>query len=179
MNKIILSSTNLRYLTRVGLVVIAFSGLCIGYFTVFENVAGIVFSLVVFCLSIVFTDRVATEVSFDELVENFEDDSDNDVITYLSTIADQLPTGEHVYIIQDTSHTGLFKIGRSNNPRRRLYNFDVTLPMKLSLVHLIPCKDCIIAEASLHRHFASKRQAGEWFNLSAKDISFIKSIGSM
>lgn len=86
------------------------------------------------------------------------------------------PMGQYVYLIQDTSITGYFKIGKTNHPSRRMNEFGVKLPMDLVIVHIIPCENMSQLESRLHNRFALKRVRGEWFSLSSEDIDYIKSL---
>ena len=86
------------------------------------------------------------------------------------------PTGQYVYLIQDVTVTGYFKIGKTNNPSRRMYDFGVLLPMQVKVIHVIPCQNMSQLEAQLHRQFADKRVNGEWFALSQPDIDYIKGL---
>lgn len=47
------------------------------------------------------------------------------------------PNTEYVYIIQ--SELGLYKIGRSKNPAKRLKQLQTASPIKLFLIHTILC----------------------------------------
>lgn len=86
------------------------------------------------------------------------------------------PNGQYVYIIQDVDVTGLFKIGRTNNPEKRILNFGIHLPFTVGIVHIIPTDNMCQLESVLHRKFASKRVKGEWFSLSTDDLEAIRSI---
>lgn len=83
-------------------------------------------------------------------------------------------TKGYVYLLK--SVTGFWKIGRTVNPKDRLKTFGVKLPFEVEYEHLIPCRDHIELERSLHKQFADKRVNGEWFDLSPEDIAVIKSI---
>lgn len=86
------------------------------------------------------------------------------------------PTGQYVYLIQDTSITGYFKIGKTNCPSRRMNEFGVKLPMDLMVIHIIPCKNMSQLEAQLHQQYIAKRVNGEWFTLAPQDVSDIKEL---
>lgn len=63
------------------------------------------------------------------------------------------------------------KIGKSNDPGRRLYEVGLRLPEKHDLVHIIETDDPSGIEAYWHRRFASQRANGEWFRLSPGDVA--------
>jgi hypothetical protein len=80
------------------------------------------------------------------------------------------PAGEYVYLIHDMEVTGYYKIGRTDNPSRRLTQFGVQLPFRVGVVHIIPTNDSKTLERQLHEHFKSQRARGEWFNLTDDDV---------
>lgn len=63
------------------------------------------------------------------------------------------------------------KIGKSNDPGRRVYEVGLRLPEKHELVHVIDTDDPSGIEAYWHRRFASQRANGEWFRLSLGDVA--------
>lgn len=80
---------------------------------------------------------------------------------------DQVVTGV-VYLIR----MGEFhKIGKSNDPGRRMYELGIQLPEKHDVVHVIETDDPAGIEAYWHRRFAAQRTNGEWFRLSPGDIA--------
>lgn len=92
----------------------------------------------------------------------------------LSRLINELPPRSgYVYIIQDIDVTNFCKIGRTNNPTRRLYEFGVKLPFRIGLLHLLRCDDMVAFETSLHETFAHKRVRGEWFELTHIEFDFI------
>lgn len=82
----------------------------------------------------------------------------------------------YVYIIQDIDISKLFKIGMTNKPFDRMYTFGVKLPFETELIHVIPSRNAYHLEQTLHARFAAKRVNGEWFDLSAEDVAYIKGI---
>lgn len=73
-----------------------------------------------------------------------------------------------VYIVADGD---LFKIGFSNNPKARLSQLK-TGNAKCEMIYSF--NGTYSDEQFLHKYFASKRGAGEWFKLTLEDIDNIK-----
>jgi hypothetical protein len=63
------------------------------------------------------------------------------------------------------------KIGKSNDPGRRLYELGIRLPEKHDVIHVIETDDPSGIEAYWHRRFASQRANGEWFRLAPGDVA--------
>lgn len=80
----------------------------------------------------------------------------------------------YVYLIQ--SPTGKHKIGRTVNPADRMKTFTVKLPFEVAYVCVIATEDMYALERTLHRKFKNQRVNGEWFDLSADDIEYIKGL---
>lgn len=66
------------------------------------------------------------------------------------------------------------KIGRSNDAERRRYELRIQLPEKLEIIHKIKTDDPVGIEEYWHKRFKDKRKNGEWFELSASDITAFK-----
>jgi hypothetical protein len=70
----------------------------------------------------------------------------------------------HLYIIQ-SSKNGSFKIGRSNNPEKRISQLQTGSPYKLKIILVL--KNMGYLEKSIHRNIltGNKRSCrGEWFD---------------
>jgi hypothetical protein len=67
----------------------------------------------------------------------------------------------------------LFKIGWTFNVQKRLKEFQTANPL-LALVHAEHVTDPRLRESTLHKRYANKRAAGEWFRLTEDDIAAIK-----
>lgn len=80
-----------------------------------------------------------------------------------------------VYLLR--AENGLHKIGRTANPSDRLKTFSVKLPFQVQFEHLIETNDMYALESKLHKLFAEKNIAGEWFELSPEDVLYIKDSG--
>lgn len=82
---------------------------------------------------------------------------------------------DYVYVLQDKG--GLYKIGVSNDPQRRVSEMVVKHPDQVTCVHTIPSRSAFQLEAVLHKHFASKCVSGEWFRLTAHDLAYLRKAG--
>lgn len=75
-----------------------------------------------------------------------------------------------IYVMID-KNTGYYKIGRSNNPKRR----EKTLQSEKPTIEMLFSFDAKSShEKTLHNMFNEKRIRGEWFDLNGSDILLIK-----
>jgi hypothetical protein len=77
-----------------------------------------------------------------------------------------------VYLM--SSNTGLYKIGKTTNIDKRLYDF-TTLPLGIALVRHWEVDNYDNLESELHSYFRDKRDDGEWFRLTEDDVAFLNS----
>ena len=73
-----------------------------------------------------------------------------------------------VYLLRSGRY---YKIGKTNAVGRRERELAIQLPEKTSKIHSIKTDDPGGIEAYWHKRFESKRKHGEWFELSASDVS--------
>ena len=93
-----------------------------------------------------------------------------------------LHNGPHygfVYVIK-LGDTGYYKIGRSNNPDRRIWK-EITpiLPIEPEIICIVETRDMIKLEKELHERYSDKRANGEWFLLDDEDIEQIRGLKSV
>ena len=78
-------------------------------------------------------------------------------------MANQLPHGAHLYIMQ-MDRTGAIKIGRSSNIKRRLGEIQTGCPYTVNAILVLEGHGRL--EARLHKRlepFRTRRYSGEWF----------------
>ena len=69
---------------------------------------------------------------------------------------------KHVYLIKNVE-SNQYKIGFTNNVKRRMRNLQVGNESKLKFISSFPSQYYSKIESSLHRFFKSKQTNGEWF----------------
>lgn len=89
----------------------------------------------------------------------------------------RLDLPQHVYFIQCQT-TGLVKIGRSQDPIKRLRNLSTSSPTPLKMISY--GKALPNHERELHDQFAEHRSHGEWFHPAIELVEFAEAYtGSM
>jgi hypothetical protein len=86
----------------------------------------------------------------------------------------QLTKLEYVYLAYMPPY--YYKIGYSKTPKLRIANVGTKLPSSLKPIAIISTDNGYALEQQLHQMFSKKRINGEWFNLSEKDIEYIKGL---
>lgn len=79
-----------------------------------------------------------------------------------------------VYLIRAKGLGGVYKIGQSLDPQRRLQTVQTYSPVPLEIAYTITNKDGGNIERALHRRFKDSWIHHEWFRLSAQDIDWIR-----
>lgn len=75
----------------------------------------------------------------------------------------------YVYLIKHGSRRE-YKIGRTNNPIRRIGEFKTEFPEQLTPIHTITTDDPAGIEGYWQKRFKDKRKQGEWFALNQDDV---------
>lgn len=76
----------------------------------------------------------------------------------------------YVYLAASLGSPGLIKIGYTKgDPKKRVAQLQTGNPQGVRLVHAIAVSDPKSVERVLHRHFATKRKRGEWFQVSVSE----------
>lgn len=88
----------------------------------------------------------------------------------MSERADSEPI-EHVYLM-GTPGNPTVKVGRSNNPTKRLAEIQRMSPVPIELLWTHPGGHEL--ETSLHRHFSALRVHGEWFTFPSDPVSSVR-----
>ncbi len=73
-----------------------------------------------------------------------------------------------VYLLKSGRH---YKIGKTNSVGMRERQLQIQLPEQARTVHAIKTDDPSGIEAYWHRRFEAKRKNGEWFELTAQDVT--------
>jgi hypothetical protein len=168
-----------RYLKHALQIALILWTVCMGVFTLilFTVDTSPVFTMlngVLFVLGMATYINLNWRVRIERIPEYIEPET-----TYTATVNIPRPSTSiygYVYIMQDISHTGQYKIGRSIHPGARLNMFAVKLPIETKVIHVITCEDYIKAESMLHDVFADVRGRGEWFTLNDNQVKLLKSI---
>lgn len=80
----------------------------------------------------------------------------------------------YVYLMR--SENGLYKIGRARNTNQRLSGLNREIPIKVEVIHTIPCRDYVKAERIMHERYKAERVKYEWFHLSPSQVDEIMAI---
>jgi hypothetical protein len=79
----------------------------------------------------------------------------------------------YVYLLESG---GVYKIGRSNTPGRRIAQISPVMPYSLNVICTIFSEEHEVLEAELHERFRDVRLNGEWFDLTEEDVNYIRGL---
>lgn len=91
-------------------------------------------------------------------------------------LANRLIVDKSGYVYLVVSDSGYYKIGKTKYPDDRRQTFEIKLPFRIKFEALIFSENMNRLEKDLHAKFTHKRIDGEWFDLSADDVEYIKSL---
>lgn len=89
-----------------------------------------------------------------------------------SAVANAL--GEVVYVIEAVGLGGVYKIGTTRCFRNRIVTLRHASPLQLRVVSIFQGNK--LTERSLHAKYSESRRLYEWFNLSATEVEWLKSL---
>lgn len=72
----------------------------------------------------------------------------------------------------------LYKIGMTRNLTRRLRGLRTALASPVELLYTLEVLNARLVERYLHKLFAAQRKQGEWFELRADDVEFLRAIST-
>lgn len=110
-----------------------------------------------------------------EILGAWKDDHDRSeqVVDWLWFVVERISDydgSSYVYFVEAPS-SRLIKIGRSNDPYRRLTQLKLLSPVSLEIRGIVPGGAEI--EVSFHEHFKSLNSHGEWFFAASYLTSFV------
>lgn len=94
-------------------------------------------------------------------------------LPHSNAMENDIPTWGGVYLVKCLDR---YKIGKAQNIRFRVSALATAAPYDLEYIHGIQTRQATELERQLHNRFAAKRVRGEWFELSAEDVSYITSL---
>lgn len=98
----------------------------------------------------------------------------NQAKVYPSQSHDYKPKQQYVYLL--SSDIGIYKIGFSNDVKRRVRRLNKELPITVKEVCRLKCENGKESESYLHDRYSNRRLAGEFFVLSPEDVAEIKAM---
>ena len=108
--------------------------------------------------------------------------SDEEIEAYNAQVAEQRASrpqnaqAGYIYLLE--SSVGYYKIGKAADVEKRLGQHLRDYPVRLAVIHTIWVPDRHKTERYLLKLFADKRMQGEWFDLDADDVQWLKSLTS-
>jgi hypothetical protein len=82
-----------------------------------------------------------------------------------------MPETQYIYASKTTALPGMLKIGKTENIKARLLGLNVSIkPKPHVLVAIVPTLNTKRDERLAHEHFASKRIAGEFFEVDESEV---------
>lgn len=86
---------------------------------------------------------------------------------------------DKIYLIKSLNE-GIYKIGVSKNPNKRLKEIQTGNPAPVEIVQLYETEMAYKVEKALHNRYSHFNTHGEWFELSIKEeMSFLETCASI
>lgn len=86
---------------------------------------------------------------------------------------------DKIYLIKSLNE-GVYKIGVSKNPWKRLQEVQTGNPSPIEILYLYETENAYKIETALHNRYSHFNTHGEWFELSIKeDFSFLETCASI
>lgn len=86
---------------------------------------------------------------------------------------------DKIYLIKSLNE-GVYKIGVSKNPSKRLKEVQTGNPSPVEIVQLYETNNAYKIEKALHNRYSHFNTHGEWFELSIKEeVSFLETCASI
>jgi DNA-binding Xre family transcriptional regulator len=114
----------------------------------------------------------ALECDFKELFKLVEQNEYDEYMASLEKYREYLDSG-FVYFIKHNL-LDITKIGKASDLEVRFKQLKREYGEGLEIIHAIKTDKSIELEKYYHSMFKSKREKGEWFNLSVEDLEFLK-----
>ncbi len=104
----------------------------------------------------------------DDIIKDFNDKINLkrklDYIQYLDKSEDKkIDKNGYIYLIKCEKY---YKIGRTNNVKKRIKTFSVEMPFDIKLINSWKVSDMFGCEKQVHEKFEDFRINGEWFDLT-------------
>jgi hypothetical protein len=81
---------------------------------------------------------------------------------------------KYIYLIQSTD-SGLYKIGISKNPNKRIFELQTGNGERLKLIHIFETEFPFKLETALHNRYSHISKYGEWFDFDLEiESNFLK-----
>ena len=79
-----------------------------------------------------------------------------------------------IYVIKHINIDDVYKIGKTNDLRKRLTQLSTSSPYGLEVVYIEYGGDCIdVMENAIHNKWITKRINGEWFELDRGELQLV------
>ena len=92
-------------------------------------------------------------------------------------VIDETQVG-YVYLVHNP-RTGFYKVGSARRPHTRLAQLCREMRAKCSILHTIATNHMLRLERETQERFLDQHQGGEWFDLTAFDVTVIQAVSTV